>query len=173
MTIQVKTNTKGRNHQEESEERRKACSHADVRTCTCESDKYVTFKCLIFVTEKAWSRLLVSSSRTHLQQRLALFLSASRGVNYFLKYLKCFVSRQPGRGKLQRSERVTTLSAPQRDARDEGVEDESDSARDWGRERGRSCETKTKAKRKKIIMSGQHTHKGWGDCMSPMGELKE
>ncbi|KAG8002219.1 hypothetical protein GBF38_012612, partial [Nibea albiflora] len=36
--------------------------------------------------------------------------------------------RQPGRGKLQRSGRVTALSTLQRFGRDEGVEDESDKA---------------------------------------------
>lgn len=60
MSIQVKTNTKEKmnfnirltlNTQEESGERREACCHPAVCTCMCESDKYVTYKCLLSETK--------------------------------------------------------------------------------------------------------------------------
>lgn len=82
---------------------KKSC-HAAVCACMCESDKYL-------MSENP-GRML-SSSRTHLQQHLALFQRAYQSVNYFPKYLECFVSRQPGGGKLQRSGRLTTLSTLQ------------------------------------------------------------
>lgn len=58
-----------------------------------------------------------------------------------------------------------------RNGRDEGVEDESDTVRGWGRA-GEKLWNKDKAE-EEIIMSGQHTHMGWGDRTPTTGEIRE